>query len=109
MSFSHRKIIILTSCTGDKANSPENQLVENDFRLVGTPAFIEREAELNEYVMRAEEMYTGQQHVRLMRGVNLLRDLDNYEIDLHIVSAGYGLIPGDKAIAPYECTFQTMK
>lgn len=109
MSSSHRKIIILTSCTGDKANSPNNQLVENDFRLIGTPAFQERETELNEYVMRADELYTGQQHVRLMRGLNLLRNVDNYEIDLCIVSAGYGLIPGNKMVAPYECTFQTMK
>ncbi len=109
MPFYPRKILILTSCTGDKQHTPERQLVENDFRLLGTPAFKAREIELNEYITRAEEMYTGQQHLRLMRGVNLLRDVDNYDVDLRIVSAGYGLISGDDNIAPYECTFQTMK
>jgi len=109
MSSSRHKIIILTSCTGDKQHTAENQLVENDFRLIDTTAFKEREIELNEYITRAEEMYTGQQHLRLMRGVNLLREIDSYDIDLRIVSAGYGLITGDTKIAPYECTFQTMK
>jgi hypothetical protein len=109
MSSQRRKIVILTSCTGNKQYTPENRLVKDDFHSVNTPAFQVRESELATYVTRAEEMYTGQQHVRLMRGITLLRDSEYYDVDLHIVSAGYGLISADKEIAPYECTFQTMK
>ena len=38
-----------------------------------------------------------------MRGIEAVAD--KLDIDLHIVSAGYGLIPADRRIAPYECTF----
>jgi hypothetical protein len=31
------------------------------------------------------------------------------ELSLFIVSAGYGLIPGSRKVAPYECTFDGMK
>ena len=62
----------------------------------------------------AEFLYSGQQHVRLMRGVRAFRDSSREEgrhglLDLQILSAGYGLVPGDRKIAPYECTFQGMK
>jgi hypothetical protein len=30
-------------------------------------------------------------------------------VDLHILSAGYGMIPADQVVVPYECTFATMK
>jgi hypothetical protein len=31
------------------------------------------------------------------------------KVDLHILSAGYGMIPADQMVVPYECTFATMK
>ena len=107
MPSDHRKIVILTSCTGAKQYAPDNQLVQHDFRL-DPEAFQIREAELSGSMMPAELMYTGQQHKRLMRGVNALRAANQFDVDLQIVSAGYGLITGSKLIAPYECTFQTM-
>jgi hypothetical protein len=102
-----RKIIVVTSCTGEKQDAPF-QLTQDDFRL-DIEQFHTRERELGDYLHIAETMYTGQQHVRLMRGIETLRKSDCYDIDLRIVSAGYGLIAGDTTIAPYECTFQTMK
>src|SRR5206468_378324 len=52
------------------------------------------------------DLYRGQQHVRLMRGVRALRaSHPDWEIDLRIVSAGYGIVPGNRRLAPYECTF----
>lgn len=107
MAYKKRKIIVLTSCTGDKQDAPF-QLTQADFRLKDDH-FRVRESELSDYLTSAQHMYTGQQHIRLMRGVEALRNSGSYEIDLRIVSAGYGLIAGDTPIAPYECTFQTMK
>src|SRR5512139_1263111 len=45
-----------------------------------------------------------------MKGVHEAREkLGPGAIDLQVLSAGYGLITGVRAIVPYECTFQTMK
>jgi len=107
MTSYRRKIVVLTSCTGKKEYAPDNQLVQDDFRL-NIDDFRMREADLTSAMTSAEAMYTGQQHKRLMRGIRALRERSEYDIDLRIVSAGYGLISSDRIIAPYECTFQTM-
>jgi hypothetical protein len=52
-------------------------------------------------------LYQGQQHIRLMRGVEAARSR-GHRISVSIVSAGYGLLAGDDAVAPYECTFKGM-
>jgi queuine/archaeosine tRNA-ribosyltransferase len=45
-----------------------------------------------------------------MEGVELLRQsLGREAVDVMILSAGYGLIPEDRTIVPYEVTFNTMK
>lgn len=106
MTSNRRKIVILTSCTGEKKDAPF-QLTQEDFSLE-SEQLRAREREIGDYLNLAEDMYTGQQHVRLMRGIEALRKSGGYDLDLRIVSAGYGLIAGDTTIAPYECTFQTM-
>jgi hypothetical protein len=55
----------------------------------------------------AEQLYRGQQHVRLMGGVEMARAL-SHRVSVSIVSAGYGVVSGDEPIASYECTFQGM-
>lgn len=106
------KHIIITSCTGEKSVSPEKSLTFADFQQ-GAAHVRAREQELEQFLAPAGQMYTGDQHVRLMRGVSAIRapasDLSSLTSDLWILSAGYGLIPEDRIIAPYECTFATMK
>jgi len=105
------KIRVITSCTGEKQHSPENQLTQGDFERLHEPAqFKPLEGRLAEFRTRAEDLYTGQQHVRLMEGVRDLRGARGADsVDLWILSAGYGLIPGDRQVVPYECTFQGMR
>jgi hypothetical protein len=105
------KIRIITSCTGEKRHSPANRLLQVDFKLGrDSAAFVVREAELAEYRTRAEDIYTGQQHMRLMRGVQQARThFGSDVVQLWILSAGYGLIKGDRQVVPYECSFQGMK
>ena len=105
------KIRILTSCTGQKRYSPEDQLNQGDFgRLHEPEAFALLEERLTEYRTPAEDLYTGLQHVRLMEGLRHMRkECGPDSIDLWILSAGYGLIPGDRQIVPYECTFEGMR
>ena len=100
--------LVITSCTGEKVNETDQQLVWDDFKS-GTVHVAAREKKLGDLCRKASELYTGEQHVRLMRGIEVLRSKKSLQVDLHILSAGYGLIPERQVIAPYEVTFATMK
>lgn len=100
------KILVITSCTGEKAVSVKNQLTLIDFKL-GPKHVAAREKELQDHLLPAERLYTGLQHQRLMRGVDAVAN--KFEVDLRVLSAGYGLVEGDRELAPYETTFATMK
>jgi hypothetical protein len=105
------RVLIITSCTGEKRVADRRQLARADFRK-GPAHVARREKALSGLLGPAEELYTGQQHVRLMRGVRHFRESaarNGNQLDLLILSAGYGLVPGERTIAPYECTFEGMK
>ena len=107
-----RRVLVLTSCTGEKAVAHARQLTIDDFRR-GLEHVRRREQELADLLRPAAELYTGQQHIRLMRGVRALREQVGHgdasvELDVRIVSAGYGLVRGARRLAPYEATFQKM-
>lgn len=107
------RILVITSCTGEKAVTSDQALTLDDFAL-GGKHLKQREKELKDLMRPAEDLYTGQQHVRLMRGVQSIREHGSsngtpLKLDLWVLSAGYGLVPGDRKLAPYECTFQGMK
>lgn len=101
------KILVVTSCTGEKKYKPGNQLLQQDFQ---DPQLLKsRENELGDYKLKARDMYTGMQHLRLYEGVSMLRDkFGKNVVDVAIISAGYGLISEDEIIVPYEVTFNNM-
>ena len=101
------KISIITSCTGDKAVSSPAQLTQKDFEQ-GESHVRRREAALAACMRPAGMLYAGQQHVRLMRGVEAARE-QGAEISVTILSAGYGVVKEGQMIAPYEMTFNKMK
>ena len=102
------RVLVVTSCTGEKRSKPDNQLMLEDFKDLAR--LQKRHEELAEFVCPAGQMYTGVQHLRVMEGVRLLRQSFGREaVDVAILSAAYGLIPEDKTIVPYEVTFNTMK
>jgi Queuine tRNA-ribosyltransferase len=101
------RILVVTSCTGEKRFKPENQLQLDDFK--NPELFQSRSAQLAEYICPAGQMYTGAQHLRLMEGISILRQERGAEaVDLVILSAAYGLIGEEEKIVPYEVTFNTM-
>ncbi len=103
------KILILTSCTGEKVVDHPKQLTLEDFQA-GAEHLARREKELADCCRTAGEIYNGEQHARLMRGVTALREAKPKDkVDLHVLSAGYGVIPEDRMVPPYETTFATMK
>jgi hypothetical protein len=76
-------ILVLSACTATKTPS-------GDCRLTA-----------------AEDLYAGQQHRRLMRGVRLYRAAGEPagHLELQIVSAQHGVIPGHEAVRSYDATF----
>jgi hypothetical protein len=103
MSMVSSSILLITSCTGEKSVEDENELTFEDFRC-GATHVRERERKLEAKLTPAEDLYTGMQHARLMRGVRAARAA-GLAVDLKIVSAGYGLVDGSRKLAPYEATF----
>lgn len=99
------RILVVTSCTGEKKHKPDNELVLEDFK--DEEVLNRRTLELAYYQEPAGEMYTGSQHLALMKGVRHFRD-NGGEITVNIVSAGYGLLSENDVIAPYEVTFNNM-
>lgn len=106
MSSAGLNISVLTACTGLKTAPEGAALTQADFRL-GPGYIAERHRRLATSLVPAETLYRGQQHLRLMRGVQRARQI-GHRVSVSIVSAGYGLLPGDAAVVPYECTFQGM-
>lgn len=99
-------VVVVTSCTGSKATSSDAALTQSDFRI-GGEHLKAREWALRREIRPAEEMYTGEQHVRLMRGVRAARDA-GHDVRVRIVSAGYGLISEQHPVAPYDVTLSNM-
>ena len=103
------KILIISQCTGKKAcgkNYP-GQLVLADFRQ-GPAHVAARKAGLPAAEHRsAGTMYVGPEHILLMRGIHVARAA-GIDIELWILSAGYGLISEHRIIVPYDATFNGM-
>jgi len=99
LNLKARRVQIITSCTGTKSVESDSPLTWSDF--VNGAEWV-REREQASVTVPAKTLYSGRQHTTLMQGIT---DRFNLDIDLSIVSAGYGLIAGDRQIAPYEATF----
>jgi hypothetical protein len=102
------KILVITSCTGEKSVESVDQPTLDDFKR-GPIHVTKLEAAMKDLMLPAEALYTGLQHARLMRGINAVRKLPGFEVDLKVLSAGYGLVNADRKLAPYEATFAGMK
>ncbi|MFY7916513.1 MAG: tRNA-guanine transglycosylase DpdA [Rubrivivax sp.] len=100
------KVLVLTSCTGEKSVQDEHQLTLADFQR-GPEHIQAREKGLP--AIRADMLYTGLQHQRLMRGVLAARQSDSVDLELLVLSAGYGLVDAELPLAPYEATFSGMR
>lgn len=101
------RILVVTSCTGDKATVGNPGLQLSDFQ---SPERLTRAEGILHSLMRpAGLMYTGQQHVCAMNGVRRLRGMLGADaVKVCILSAGYGVIDEDRLIAPYDVTLSGM-
>ncbi len=97
-----QRIQIITSCTGSKALHSDRALTVEDF-AGGDQWLRQRESDLG--TLPANAMYTGRQHLEIMRAISSCPGLD---IQVKVVSAGYGVIDGSRPIGPYDVTFAGM-
>jgi hypothetical protein len=105
------KILIVTSCTKDKAIPP---LGPNHHLLTPDQLWDEQDddrltrdfGELDEHRVPAGQLYRGRQHRQLMQGVELLRQTFGHTVvDVKIISAGFGLVNEEQPLPPYSATF----
>ena len=102
------KILVITSCTSRKKYKTVNQLQPEDF--LSAERLAARSAELKSCETSATDMYTGQQHRHLKAGLEQFRtSYKEAVVDLHIISAGYGLLNESDIIVPYNVTFTGLK
>ena len=101
------KLLVISSCSSSKASAPADQLTKIDFDN-GANGLALRHQELAPQMTEAANLYAGLQHRQLMSGVRACAEDPSMQIDLRIVSAGYGLINGSQRIAPYDVTFEKM-
>lgn len=106
--YRHIRVLVVTSCTGEKFFKSANQLTIEDFK--NPQKLEERKRSLSELQCPACDMYTGLQHVRVMEAIQILRNIfSEAAVGLKIVSAGYGLLSENDVIVPYSVTFNSMK
>jgi hypothetical protein len=101
------RIRILTSCTKTKTvDCPDDALLTRSDFEAGEEHLEKRERDLSSYCRPAGEMYGGRQHEELMRGVRAFRKARlDADVDVSILSAGYGVVPENRSIAPYDVSF----
>jgi hypothetical protein len=101
------KLLVIGSCTGDKKNNgcPESEyLTEADFDTV--EKMRAGESRLSQWILPATDLYIGEQHLRMARGIaHLRRHFGHSACVLKIISAGYGVVEEDRSLAPYEVSF----
>jgi hypothetical protein len=102
------RVLVFTSCTGEKVVKTNTPLTADDLDEPSRLAACE--ARLHALLRPAGEMYSGDQHVAAMKGVRDMRTkLGTAGVDVAILSAGYGVIEESRPIAPYNVTFTGMK
>ena len=98
-------VAVITACSSSKmAPKHVNALSWSDIR--GAPEHLARRTEeLKRYMRAAEDLYSGQHHLRLMRGVRAFRRSGRGALTLKIVSAGFGVVDGATELPPYDESF----
>ena len=94
-------ILVFSSCTKSKKFEYEKQPECSE--LINKHSIDKYVSQYPQYSCKAKEMYRGAQHKNLFKGINRLQEIAS--IDPFIISAGLGIIPADKEISSYECTF----
>jgi hypothetical protein len=101
------RILVVGSCGKKKrVQLPE---APNCDDLVSSKSLMKWKTALSHSVYPAREMYTGYQNRELVAGVDGLRSIKDVEVDMYIISAGFGVLNETTLIPPYDCSFNSLK
>lgn len=101
------RIVIIGSCTQKKQYTPKEMATCAD--LDDSAIRRQKVFDLQAYMLPAIEMYKGRQHLYTKEAFQNLRNiLGENQVKFYILSAGYGLIPYDAEIVPYECSLRNL-
>ncbi|NHJ12140.1 MAG: hypothetical protein EAX95_00605 [Candidatus Thorarchaeota archaeon] len=101
------KILVVSSCGKKKlAESPN---APGCGELTSPESLSIWQKRLSDLCFPAREMYNGYQNQEIVKGTDNLRKVDGIDVDLLIVSAGFGLVSENTLIPPYDCSFNRMK
>ncbi len=101
------RILVVGSCGKKKLVTAEQ--VPRCKDIVSKTDILTWKKRFESYSNPARDMYTGNQHRELVKGVLLLREIADIEVVLKIISAGFGLLDEYELVPPYECSFLGMK
>lgn len=101
------RVLVIGSCSKRKLHSSPNQpTCHNILSHLKIDRWRQRFSNL---CVPARDMYTGPQNTELVKGVDLLRNIPEVEVQLVIVSAGFGILNEYDLVPPYDCSFTKMK
>jgi hypothetical protein len=98
------RTLVITPCTAKKRGDVAEPARAAD--LSDPERRSQAEARLDAFAQRAIAMYTGTHHQAVVSGLRTVWERWGPEVmDLAILSGGYGLLPADEVIIPYDVTF----
>jgi hypothetical protein len=101
-------LLVISGSTSRKFHRHPSALRCEDF--ADAARFARRERELASWMLPAEEMYAGAQHLLTRRAIGRLREAWGEErVAWRVLSAGYGLVAAVRPIAPYACDLATYR
>ncbi len=99
------KVLVITSCHGEKKYVPDNIAISKDLDDLGSRSI--KEEELKNYKVKAKEMFISNQNKMIAEALNYY-DTSKALIDVSFVSSGYGYINSDDYVIPYDLNFSAM-
>ncbi|MGY5880919.1 MAG: hypothetical protein RTV31_11750 [Candidatus Thorarchaeota archaeon] len=100
------RILVVGSCGKKKLNQSTVSPTCKDLASIDD---IKTWREKSSYpTTRVRDLYAGNQNRELVKGVDLLRQIEKTEVKLSIISAGFGLVEEKDTLPSYDCSFSRM-
>ncbi|TFH10377.1 MAG: hypothetical protein E4H14_02690 [Candidatus Thorarchaeota archaeon] len=101
------RILVVGSCGKKKLIQSITSPTCKDLASIGD---VKTWREISSYLTtRVRDLYTGNQNRELVRGVDLLRQIEKTKVKLYIISAGFGLVEEKEKLPTYDCSFSGMR
>jgi len=101
------RVLVVGSCGKKKLHNNLNQ--PNCIDIDRVPDINYWKQKFASICAPARDMYIGPQSIELVRAVDMLRTIPDVDVQLVILSAGFGVLAEEEMVPPYDCSFTNMK